>query len=306
MIKDGFINIIKPTGMTSNDVVAKLRGIIKKNYGEKIKVGHTGTLDPNASGVMIVSVGRATKFSRYVIEKQKTYIAEILFGTITDTLDTYGKIEKTKNVSNHTQEEILEVLNSFLGKSMQIPPIYSALKVDGERLYKIARNEKEIPEIKSREIEISKINLLEKYEFKIKIEVECSSGTYIRSLSKDIGEKLGELATLSMLIRTQVDDFTIQDSFTIEEISSLCENKSLNRAVICIDDVLHKYSKIELKSGEKLYQNGAKIRTKKYLNKTLSNGIYRVYYRNIFMGIGVVSNEGDCYLKSETLMANRG
>lgn len=151
MIKNGFINIIKPTGMTSNDLVAKLRGMIRRGYGEKIKVGHTGTLDPNAAGVMLVSVGNATKFSKYVTEKKKTYIAEILLGVMTDTLDTYGRLEEEKLPSVHDEEELRELLGRFEGRSMQMPPKFSALKVGGKRLYQLAREGKDISGIESKE-----------------------------------------------------------------------------------------------------------------------------------------------------------
>ena len=181
---NGFLNIIKPTGMTSNDLVAKLRSRIKKSYGIKQKVGHTGTLDPNASGVMILAFGQSTKFVKYLIEKKKKYVAEILFGKLTDTLDTYGKLLESGCIRKF-DDNIDTVLKLFEGESMQIPPMYSAIKVSGKRLYKIARTGESI-EVKPRKIFIESINLIEKKEDRILIDVCCSSGTYIRSLAKDI------------------------------------------------------------------------------------------------------------------------
>ncbi len=301
MLKDGFINVIKPTGMTSNDLVAKLRGMIKRGYGEKIKVGHTGTLDPNAAGVMLVSVGHATKFSKYVIEKKKTYIAEILFGTLTDTLDTYGQVEEQKNPKEHSEEEIQNALAEFRGKSLQIPPKFSALKIDGKRLYKLAREGKEIPEIEAREIEISKIELHSFAKNKITILVECSAGTYIRSLARDIGDFLDELAILSMLIRSEVDGQRIQDSYTMEELEELIAQKKLGQAIQTTENFLRRYPKLQLKGGQKLYCNGAKISARRYTGKNYPEGLYLVYDGAKFLGIGRVSHEEDCFLKADTL-----
>lgn len=302
MLKSGFINVLKPTGMTSNDLVAKLRGMIRRGYGQKVKLGHTGTLDPNAAGVMMLALGGASKFSKYVIEKDKTYRAIISFGLLTDTLDTYGQVLEEKKVKLHTDQEILEVLQSFEGKTSQIPPKYSALKVDGQRLYKLARENKDIPEIKAREIEIDHIELLDHQEDSISIDVRCSSGTYIRSLARDIGEALGELGNLAFLVRTELDGHFIEDSFTLEELEDLITQKSLNQAIIPTDKVLDKFPKIDLKSGEKLYSNGASIRTLRYTGFTPEEGEYLVYYKGKFLGVGKVrAGEREKEIKSETL-----
>ncbi len=301
LANDGFINIIKPTGMTSNDLVAKLRGIIRKGYGEKVKVGHTGTLDPNAAGVMLVAIGKATKFTKYIIEKNKTYIAEITFGTKTDTLDSYGEVLEEKMPKRHTEEEVKKVLENFIWKSSQIPPKFSALKIDGQRLYKLAREGKEIPEIQPREIEIHQIELLDKQENKVTISVTCSSGTYIRSLASDIGEALGEIATLTMLIRSEVDGHFIQEAFIMEELEQKILQKQIQQVLIPTEKILQKFPKLLLKDGVKLYINGAKIRTGRYVGKKVSPMQYRVYAEEKFLGIGIVSKEDDLYLKSETL-----
>lgn len=301
MPKDGFINVLKPTGMTSNDLVAKLRGMIRRGYGEKIKVGHTGTLDPNAAGVMLVAIGNATKFSQYVAEKRKTYIAEILFGKRTSTLDTYGEIEEEKIPRPHSDEEIVQVLNRFLGKSRQIPPKFSALKIDGQRLYKLARSGQDVPQIQPREIEIESIRLIEHLGETVRIEVTCSAGTYIRSLAEDIGEELGEMATLSMLIRTEVDEHRIIQSYTMDELQKEIDEKTFESVILPIDEILKKYPSLALKDGVKLYTNGAKIRAHRYIGTKPEAGLYRVYGDDKFLGIGTISAEDDVYLKAETM-----
>ncbi len=297
----GFINVIKPTGMTSNDLVAKLRGQIKRAYGEKIKVGHTGTLDPNAAGVMILAIGKATGFCRYVIEKDKKYIAEILLGKQTTTLDTYGTIIAEQIPKEHSEEEIRAVLSSFIGTTVQTPPEFSAIKINGQRLYKLAREGRTIEELPQRSVEISEIRLIEKKDHILKIEVCCSSGTYIRSLARDIGEKLGEAATMTLLIRHEVDGHRIQASHTPEELSELIEQKALERVFVPIDEMVKKYPALHLKSGEKLYVNGASLNLSKHLGKIVEEGLYRVYFQDGFLGIGCVRQEDLLRLKSETL-----
>lgn len=304
---DGFINVLKPTGMTSNDVVGRLKYLAKKYTGEKIKFGHTGTLDPNAAGVMLVCLGRGTKFSQYVTEKKKTYIGTINLGAMTDTLDTYGVVEEEKVASLKLEDDIKHILNSYLGKSKQIPPKYSALKINGQKLYDLARKGKDIPEIKSRDIEIFNIEFIEYTHPIIKFEVECSAGTYIRSLARDIGEDLGELAHLGLLIRTKVDNFSIDNSYTIEELEQLMQDGNFEEAVMEVDEVLDKFPSLEIKnSAEKAYLNGlslAQDRINTKIKKDISNFKQKVYNENgQFLGIGKLRlDENQNYiLKSET------
>ncbi len=304
---NGFINVLKPTGMTSNDVVGKLKYFAKKYSGEKLKFGHTGTLDPNAAGVMLVCVGRGTKFSQYVTEKKKTYVGIINLGKTTDTVDTYGEVEEENIPSLKTDEEIEATLKTYLGKSKQIPPKYSAIKINGQKLYDLARQGKEIPEIKSRDIEIFEINFLQYNHPNITFEVECSAGTYIRSLAKDIGSDLGELAHLGLLIRTKVDNFSIDDSYTIDELEHLMQEGNFKEAVMEVDQVLDKFPSLEIKnSAEKAYLNGLKLaqdRINTKIKKDISNLKQKVYNENgQFLGIGNLSlDENQNYiLKSET------
>ena len=304
---NGFINVLKPTGMTSNDVVGKLKYFAKKYSGEKLKFGHTGTLDPNAAGVMLVCVGRGTKFSQYVTEKKKTYVGIINLGKTTDTVDTYGEVEEENIPSLKTDEEIEATLKTYLGKSNQIPPKYSAIKINGQKLYDLARQGKEIPEIKSRDIEIFEINFLQYNHPNITFEVECSAGTYIRSLAKDIGSDLGELAHLGLLIRTKVDNFSIDDSYTIDELEHLMQEGNFKEAVMEVDQVLDKFPSLEIKnSAEKAYLNGLRLaqdRINTKIKKDISNLKQKVYNENgQFLGIGNLSlDENQNYiLKSET------
>lgn len=182
---NGIIIINKPKGLTSNDVVQKVRKI----YGIK-QVGHCGTLDPLATGVLPIMIGQATKISKYLVEHNKTYIATIKLGEKTETGDCEGKIIETKNVETYTKKEVQSILNSFLGETMQIPPMYSAIKVNGKKLYEYAREGTKI-DIEPRKIIIYEIELISYKADEIKYKVKCSRGTYIRTLCEDIAEKLG-------------------------------------------------------------------------------------------------------------------
>lgn len=304
---NGFINILKPTGMTSNDLVGKMKYLTRKYKGEKIKYGHTGTLDPNAAGVMLVCVGRGTKFSQYVMDKKKTYIGKITLGKTTDTLDTYGKVEAQRAAQIKTTEQILAVLQKYKGESSQIPPKFSAIKINGQKLYDLARRGHEVPEIKPRKINITKLELLEYNHPDITIEVECSAGTYIRSLAQDIGEDLGELAHLSLLVRTKVENHSIDQSYTVEEIEELMSKDEFEGIIIPVEKVLEKYPSLVLKSEyEKAYLNGMHI-TEDGINTKIKKDIFnlkqKVYNEDgTFLGIGNITiNENSNYvLKSET------
>jgi tRNA pseudouridine55 synthase len=209
---DGFLLVDKPKGWTSFDVVAKIRGVIKRETGQKVKVGHTGTLDPLATGLMIIVIGsyckRAVEFSKL----DKTYEVTMKLGETSTTGDEEG--QKT-TVSNHQppEEEIKNTLNSFLGESLQTPPAYSAVKVGGKRAYKLARQGQEVT-IESRKVRINSIEMIDYSYPLVEFTVDVSSGTYIRSLVIDMGEKLKTGAYISNLRRTQVDTFKIQDSLS--------------------------------------------------------------------------------------------
>ena len=274
---DGVIIINKQKNFTSHDVV----NVIRKKLNIK-KVGHTGTLDPNATGVLPILVGKATKISKYLIEHDKTYIATIKLGEKTDTGDSEGQVIEEKLVpTDLKKEDINNVLQIFLGKQKQVPPMYSAIKINGKKLYEYAREGKEV-KLEAREIEIYKIQLLEYKNSKIKFEVECSKGTYIRTLCEDIAKKLGTVGYMEELQRTKVNNFKIGDSVLLDDIT--LENVEEN--LIKIEEVFKEKDKIELDNKKlELFLNGVK------LTYDLPKDIYRIYNNKQFIGIGIVENK---------------
>jgi len=215
------LNIYKPVGWTSFDVVKKIRGITKKK-----KVGHAGTLDPFAEGILIIGTGVDTKKLAALSSQDKSYIATLDLGSETDTLDVEGKIINSKKVPHLSIVEIRKVLSGFLGKQMQIPPMYSAKKINGTRLYQLARENIEIKR-NSIEIEIKNIDLIDYVTPKVKFKVTCSKGTYIRVLGSDIAKKLGTVGYLSKLIRTSVGDYPISESIKIDQFEKEWKNISV-------------------------------------------------------------------------------
>lgn len=213
----GVINVLKPPGMTSHDVVA----FIRRLYGLK-RVGHAGTLDPAAAGVLPIFLGNATRLVEYLSEADKRYRAELTFGFETDTGDDTGQIIASSSYTKPSSTQIREVLASFIGANEQIPPMYSAVKIGGKKLYELARAG-QVVERKSRTIMIDTIALVTEHEKGIVFDVTCSKGTYIRTLCADIGHKLDCLAVMSFLVRTRVGDFCLEQSLTLEEIALLKE-----------------------------------------------------------------------------------
>lgn len=279
---DGILIINKSKGLTSNDIVKKVKKILNT------KVGHTGTLDPNATGVLPLLLGNATKISKYLINHDKEYEAVIKLGAKTTTADVEGEIieEKEVNKEKLKKENIEEVLKSFIGKQQQIPPIYSAIKVNGKKLYEYARQGKEV-EIKARNIEIYDLKLLkiDSKNDELTINVKCSKGTYIRSLCEDIAVKLETLGYMEELNRIQVGEFNIKDSVTIEEFKANIENKDYSN-IIGIEEIFKEIPEITIKQREyEKYLNGVKIDTDNM------DGIYRIYLDNKFSGLGIVENK---------------
>lgn len=210
---DGILNVLKPPGMTSHDVVAYLRRVLKTK-----KAGHGGTLDPDAAGVLPVFIGSATRLLEFAVEGRKQYLVEITLGQQTDTGDDSGTVIKTMPVPQLSKDKILTVLQQFTGKIMQTPPMYSALKVDGQKLYALARQGINV-EREARPIEVYKLELLHQGDNSLILAVECSKGTYIRVLGEDIADALDTCGTMSFLLRTQVAGFKIEDAFTLQEIT---------------------------------------------------------------------------------------
>ena len=268
---DGIIIINKPKGYTSHDVV----NVLRKKLNIK-KVGHTGTLDPNATGVLPILVGQATKISKYLVEHDKEYIAELKLGEKSTTGDIGGEIIEEKEVPNLTENKIKEILQAFLGRQEQVPPIYSSIKINGKKAYEYAREGKQI-EIPAREIDIMETELIKLEENIITFKVKCSKGTYIRVLCEDIARKLGTVGLMNNLIRTRVDNFSIENSYTLEDL----ENINL----ITIEEVFNEYPRIDLSSKKlELFLNGVKLSIDR------EDNLYRVYSSNNFIGLGIVKD----------------
>ena len=210
----GIINVLKPCGMTSHDVISFMRRVLNTK-----KIGHSGTLDPDAAGVLPVFAGTATRLLEYALEDGKSYRAEITFGVKTDTGDDSGAVLETSALPNCTVEEFAAVLKAFTGAQQQLPPMYSALKLNGQPLYKLARKGIEV-EREAREIFISRLELISFNPQKAVLDVECSKGTYIRTLLEDICARLGVCGTMSFLLRTSAGGFKIEDAFTLQELEA--------------------------------------------------------------------------------------
>lgn len=228
---NGILNIYKEKGYTSHDVVAKLRKII----GQK-KIGHTGTLDPDAEGVLPVCIGRATKVCDMLTERDKTYEAVLLLGKTTDTQDISGTVLEERATDGVTEEQAEECIRGFEGEYDQVPPMYSALKVNGKKLYELAREGKTV-ERKSRRVRINRIRILEISLPRIRMEVSCSKGTYIRTLCQDIGERLGTGGCMESLLRTRSGRFGIEESLRLDEVEKAVSEEKLDRILIPLDSV---------------------------------------------------------------------
>jgi len=227
---DGIINVYKEAGFTSHDVVAKLRGICRQK-----KIGHTGTLDPQATGVLPVCLGNATRACEMLTDRTKEYVAELLLGQITDTQDITGTVLEEREVAV-SEAQVREVIAGFVGGYDQIPPMYSALKVNGKKLYELAREGKTV-ERKSRKVTIYQIHIKEIQLPRVRMEVTCSKGTYIRTLCHDIGNLLGTGGCMEELTRTKVGRFELKDSLKLEELRDLAQNGRLEDALIPLDQM---------------------------------------------------------------------
>lgn len=270
---NGIIIVNKPQGFTSQDVVSK----IKKILNEK-KAGHTGTLDPLATGVLPVLLGNSTKLSKYLVEHDKIYVAKIRLGEKTETGDSEGKIIEEKNVPELSVSKVENVLNSFLGKQMQLPPMYSAIKVNGKKLYEYARNG-QTADIPEREIEVYSISLISFENNEIEFEVKVSKGTYIRTLCEDIAKALGTVGFMAKLQRTIVDRFKIEDSYTFEQI------EKGNYKLWTMEEIFKELPKLELNDRKKeLFLNGV------MLTFEVNEGIYNIYSDGKYIGLGTVRN----------------
>lgn len=277
---DGIIIINKPNAYTSHDIVHKA----KKILGEK--VGHTGTLDPNATGVLPLLVGKGTQLSKYLINHDKTYEAVLQLGEKKDTADIEGQTIEQKEVTSSMLEEcyVKNILKELIGKQEQYPPMYSAIKVNGKKLYEYARKGEKV-EVEPRNIEIYNMKLINiNLEDKtIEFEVQCSKGTYIRSLCEQIAENLGTVGFMKELKRTQVGEFRIEDSILVED---LINREIVNKFFITVEKYFENNESISLNNNKlKLFLNGVQ------LTYNFEDGIYRIYNKDKFVGIGTIKDK---------------
>lgn len=279
MALDGFINFLKPPGMTSHDAV----GFVRRQLGEK-KVGHAGTLDPGAAGVLPIAVGRATRLIEYLDSVGKAYRAEMLFGFATDSGDDSGKIvEKCADFTMPTREKILEAFRHFTGTITQVPPAHSAIKINGRRACDLLRAGAQV-EMPSREVEIHALELMQLGEQHILFDVECSKGTYIRSLCTDLGAYLGIPATMSFLVRRAVGKFTLENAVSVEQLTELSE-----KALLPLDGYLEHIQSYELSHDRvKAFCNGLSTNDWSFIEKyqPTEHVSLRVYSQGEFIGMG--------------------
>ena len=273
---NGIILIDKPKDYTSHDIVAVVKKISKE------KVGHTGTLDPLATGVLPLLIGKATGISKYLINHDKTYIATVKLGTKTDTADSEGKVIEERQVPELSISDIQKVLKLLIGKQEQVPPMYSAIKINGKKLYEYARQGKKV-DVQARTIEIYNTKLLEsnKEVNEIVFEISCSKGTYIRAVCETLAEKLNTVGFMKELRRVKVGEFEIENTVQIEELKQ--NEKLLDKKIITIEEFFKDKNEINLNDKElQLFLNGVK------LNKEKINDIYRIYNQDKFIGLGIV------------------
>ena len=280
---DGIILINKEKNYTSNDVVQ----IVKKIFNQK--VGHTGTLDPMATGVLPLLIGKGTLCSKYLINHDKIYVTTLKLGVKTDTGDITGNIIKTEKVDEKFLElnKVKKVLSSFIGEQEQSPPMYSAIKINGKKLYEYARNGQSL-EISPRKINLYNLELISIKNEEISFRVCCSKGTYIRTLCENIAEKLGTIGTMCELNREKVGDFELSSSVTIEQLKNGFQNKDfLKKYFLDIENIFEKAPKIVLDDSNifKLL-NGVKLLG----FSDFEDGIFRIYFNNLFVGIAVLKN----------------
>ena len=276
---EGIIIVNKPKGITSFDVIRKLKKILKTK-----KIGHTGTLDPLATGVMLVCVGKATKLASDLEAKAKVYIANFDIGYATDTYDIEGK-KIVENIIDVSKEDLEQSIKKFIGNIKQVPPMYSAVKIDGNKLYHLARKGIEI-ERPERDVTIEYINLLDFKDNKAKIETKVSKGSYIRSLIYDIGQDLGTYATMTALQRKQVGDYSLENSYSLEQIGEMTLNNDF-KFLKTIEEIFS-YDKYSLQTEKELtlYKNGNTVKIK----ENLENKKYRIYFQGEFIGLANIEN----------------
>ncbi len=281
---NGIIVINKPQDWTSHDCVA----VMRRATGIK-RIGHTGTLDPMATGVLPICIGTATRIMEYMDLDWKTYRATLKLGIETDTEDIWGEVISEKSTEGISKEQIVQVVNSFIGEIEQIPPKYSALKVNGKKLYEYARAGQEV-KIKSRKITVKEIIINDISGDNVDLTITCSKGTYIRTICSDIGKKLGCGATMSSLVRTASGIFKLKDAIEIEDIKKMSKEEILDRLIDTDVPLVH-FGKINLDAKKaKDFVNGKKIRRKEIdiVGESNHQNMYNIYYSNEFLGVAKI------------------
>ncbi|MCI9304324.1 tRNA pseudouridine(55) synthase TruB [Clostridium sp.] len=282
---NGILNIFKPMGMSSFDVVRVVKKVAKTG-----KVGHTGTLDPEATGVLPICIGRATKIIDYIMDSEKVYEVTFKLGIRTTTYDLEGEVLEERDTSNLSDNDILNVIKEFIGEYTQVPPMYSALKQNGVRLYELARKGIEV-EREGRLINIYNIEDINIDNPYVSMKVTCSKGTYIRSLCYDIGEKLGVFATMTKLNRSKTSVFSQENSININDLTE----ENIENYVITMEEALNKYESITVYGKyTKLLINGVRVADNRFTkDKVINSVLYRVYDENKnFIGLGKRNNFG--------------
>jgi tRNA pseudouridine55 synthase len=269
---DGVLLLDKPSGLGSQEALKDLR----RRFGIK-KLGHTGTLDPIASGLLIICLGKATRITQYLMDLEKEYLAKVLLGTITDTDDITGRIIEKRELLNINYQKLLDTLLEFTGEITQLPPKYSAIKLEGKRSYKLAREDKD-PQPPPRTVKIHKIEIINVKPPSVSFRISCSKGTYVRSIARDLGEKLGCGGTLEELRRVRIGHISVDEARKPKELTK----EALESSLIPIDRILSFMQGYNLSEKEAMrFQNGLPVKV-----EVLQNGYFRVYQKDKFMGVG--------------------
>ena len=298
---DGIINVYKEKGFTSHDVVAVMRKIANQK-----KIGHTGTLDPEAEGVLPVCLGKATKLADYIMASEKQYRAMVRLGITTTTEDASGEVLEERPV-DVTEEELQKALLSMEGEQMQVPPMYSALKVNGKKLYELAREGKEV-ERKARKVTIFGIRLLQFLPpDRAEILVDCSKGTYIRTLCADLGKRLGCGAHMETLLRTKSGRFTLENACSLEELRTLATENRLEEALLSMEEALMQYPAVTVQPrADRLMANGCKIFAPHWKqqeeNLTLGQTVRGYNSQGHLMGLYTVEEAEELFLKPQKML----
>ena len=294
----GVICLDKPEGISSFFAVKKVSRLLDTK-----KAGHTGTLDPMATGVLVIMLGSCTRFIDFLPESEKSYTARVMLGKNTDTLDITGDILEEKDV-NVTEDELKKTAEKFLGDILQVPPMYSALRKDGVRLYDLARQGVEV-EREPRKVQIKELKIYDFDGSSFSMDVTCSAGTYIRSLAFDIGESLGTGACLTSLRRTAANGFSIDKSLTLEEIEKHLENEDIEKYILPIENALKSYEAVTVSEAQgKRFRNGGELDLNR-IQKDFCNSLYRIFAPDgSFLGLGEADTENNSLKPKRVFSAN--